>query len=232
MKVTWLVCWIVSVLMRPYFLDAAPRERNFNDWQETHSPWGRMLAMMSEVRSIQCQRGFYNISDAVIDSAFHCANLKHPKKSRMHFRDELVDWEGESPMLCFKTCVMRESGAMNDDNTGIDKERAHRMFFAGMRKPGGHMSVDVMTEELVECDQKYVHCVDFNDSCPLWARGDCNSPLMEFYCAKSCGKCDKCQEEPGVDKKCDVWAKRGECERRPEYMQTRCRISCGLCRPS
>ncbi|XP_021953355.2 uncharacterized protein LOC110850194 [Folsomia candida] len=155
MKVTWLVCWIVSVLMRPYFLDAAPRERNFNDWQETHSPWGRMLAMMSEVRSIQCQRGFYNISDAVIDSAFHCANLKHPKKSRMHFRDELVDWEGESPMLCFKTCVMRESGAMNDDNTGIDKERAHRMFFAGMRKPGGHMSVDVMTEELVECDQKY-----------------------------------------------------------------------------
>ncbi|OXA58982.1 uncharacterized protein LOC110843261 [Folsomia candida] len=154
-NVVSLVCWIALILVRLYFLDAAPAERNFNDWQETHTPWGRMLAMMSEFRGMQCQRGFYNLSYAVTDSVFHCANLKRPKKSRRHFGDELVDWEGESPMLCFKTCVMRESGAMNDDNTGIDKERTHHMFFEGMRKPGGHMTVDVMTEELLACDQKY-----------------------------------------------------------------------------
>ncbi|OXA60878.1 hypothetical protein Fcan01_04865 [Folsomia candida] len=150
------VCWILAVasFMR-LGISFAEVSRNFEYWQDSRDPWVGLAVMMSEIGGIQCQRGFYNQSDLFIDAVYHCANLEHVQRTRKVFSDERVDWDGDTPMICLKTCVARESGAMNDDSTGLDRERTRALFFEGMLKPGGNMTTRVITEELLKCDKKH-----------------------------------------------------------------------------
>ena len=100
-------------------------------------------------------------------------------------------------------------------------------------------------------------CIDKHELCPVWARfGECdkNAEFMTDTCMLSCGLCAgatrgrsttrstttpmpttttattttrACVDTMGDD--CKLWARTGQCEGNPEYMNENCPVSCGVC---
>ena len=94
-------------------------------------------------------------------------------------------------------------------------------------------------------------CVDSDvQQCPLWkANGDCttNSAWMQSNCCKSCSAADSAptaaapaaaapaaSAAPCVDsdaQQCPLWKANGDCTTNSAWMQSKCRLSCGVCLP-
>ncbi|KAL8578341.1 hypothetical protein ACOMHN_031715 [Nucella lapillus] len=94
----------------------------------------------------------------------------------------------------------------------------------------------------------HVVCKDTESSCAYWAGiGECrkNPDYMSGNCAKSCGICKgmdgklttttttttttqplACED---ASQSCENWARFGQCDINPEYMERHCRKSCGIC---
>ncbi|XP_042227845.1 zinc metalloproteinase nas-14-like [Homarus americanus] len=74
-------------------------------------------------------------------------------------------------------------------------------------------------------------CVDNHKLCWNWAqKGRCtSSAFVSTTCKKSCGTCPGRVVCVDKHKDCGWWAGRGECVKRPDYMSSRCRFSCGFC---
>ena len=99
--------------------------------------------------------------------------------------------------------------------------------------------------------QATASCVDSDaQQCPLWkANGDCttNSAWMQSNCCKSCSAADSAPTAaapaaatpaapaaPCVDsdaQQCPLWKANGDCTTNSAWMQSNCRLSCGVCLP-
>lgn len=84
-------------------------------------------------------------------------------------------------------------------------------------------------------------CRDALTDCAAWAgEGYCHKPnykeYMSHYCPLSCRSCDlhpeirEVEECKDSDKQCSHYNSRGYCDKYPEFMSTRCRLTCGLCK--